>query len=126
MAHEKELAFIEKLREVCKKHHTMAILSDEAIADFLSTLPEEKEETERRQETPLIFRCGCGIKFVTNIYHSNGYIYIVHSAGITFFKYTNVNAPYTANIGDLVTLLWNWVNMYTAIPPSNNYFPTGW
>ena len=63
---------------------------------------------------------------VTNIYHSNGYIYIVHSAGITFFKYTNVNAPYTANIGDLVTLLWNWVNMYTAIPPSNNYFPTGW
>jgi hypothetical protein len=44
MAHEKERAFIEELRKVCKKHHTMAIMSDIAIEDFLSTLPEEKEE----------------------------------------------------------------------------------
>jgi hypothetical protein len=63
---------------------------------------------------------------VTNIYHTDGYVYIVHTAGTTFFKYTSVNAPTTSSIGDLVTLLWNWVNMYTAIPPSNNYFPTGW
>lgn len=62
---------------------------------------------------------------VISITSSGGYVYIQH-VDYTFFKYSFVTAPTTSSIGDLVSLLWSWVYMYTVIPSTNNYMPAGW
>lgn len=63
---------------------------------------------------------------VTNITHSNGYVYITYPPTQTIFAYEDVIAPTTNSIGDLVSLIQSWVNSAFTIPSSNNYFASGW